>query len=254
MLASLLIACGGIFAFLYYSHLYESQRLDPEFNIQFLSHNGDLPSHFLEELLELSNDRPLNIHEFDTKSAEKKLKEHPVIRSAKINKALPNSCQIQYSLFQPVALLSDWENGALDSQGRLIPVKPFFNAVGLPQIILGDAKELAWGEKLAMRRVRIALEILESLPLHELQALDVSRADLPSFGKREIIVILNETVLRLNPDEWKSGWKNFLKMQNTFSKDEKSGLDWMEAPFRVIDLRVPQIALFRTFSLPNPKF
>lgn len=257
MLLLFSVLCMGMFTFLYYSHLQEAHRLDPAFNIQLLSHHGELPSHFIEELLALSVDHPPNIHEFDSEEAEKKLESHPVICKAKVSKALPDSCNVQYLLNHPVARLADWENGAIDSQGRLIPLVPFFSSVGLPQIILGDEKEIAWGEKLKIRRVRVALEILESLPLHDLQTLDVSRVDFPSFGKREIIVTLKDTVLRLNPDDWKEGWKNFLKMQNLTSKDikfleERSGGKGLgEKPFRVIDLRIPQIALLRYFCPQN---
>lgn len=231
--ATLGITGGSVLSVLYYSHIFESQKKDPAFYIKYLDQKGELPSHYIEEVLELCVDQKVNIHEFSVAQAKKKLMESPLIETVEVKKQIPDSCQVVYRLFEPVALLSDWENAAIDNHGRLIPFFPFYSLVGLPEITIGEVENLSWGKKLKLARVHTALKMLKKIPHQNLVRLDVSRVDLPSYGQREIIVTMQDAIIRLNPDEWEEGWSNFLKMRGELK----------HKPLQVVDLRIPQIAI-----------
>lgn len=233
--ATIGITGGAVLSVLYYSHIFESQKNDPAFYLKYLDQKGDLPSHYIEEVLGLCVDRKVNIHDFSVSKARKKLEESPLIAAAEVKKQMPDSCQVIYRLFEPVAVVTDWENAAVDQNGRLIPFLPFYDKMGLPQITVGEVDHPAWGKKLRLARVHTALKILRKIPLQDLVRLDVSRVDLPSFGQREIIVTLQDAILRLNPDQWEDGWNNFLNMRSVLSHQ----------PLQVVDLRIPKIAIIR---------
>ena len=229
--ATAVISGGAAFSLLYYFHIQESQKHDPAFYLRVLEQKGGLPQNYIEELLGLCIDQPVNRLEFDSGEARKQLLNSPLIKSAEVKTSLPNACHVMYSLYEPVAVLADWDNAALDSGGRIIPWRPFFSKEGLPLVAIGGAQDVKWGDKLKLQRVQLALKLLQSLPLGEVRLIDVSRVELPSFGKRELIVTLEKAIVRLNPDEWESGWKNFLKMRLLLN----------EKPLSVIDLRISKL-------------
>jgi len=232
---TVVVSGGAALGVLYYTHIHETQLADPAFALRYLNQKGELPSHYIEEILDLCVDKTLNIHEFNTAKARKKLQGHPLIKSAEVKKQMPDSCLVVYQLYEPVALVSDWDNAAIDRDGRIIPFHPFYPPEGLPIVTIGEVEHPKWGEKLRLSRVHLALKMLRTLPLQDLENLDVSRVDLPSFGQREIIVTLTDGILRLNPDDWKEAWGHFLKM--------RSLLDSRSKP--VVDLRIPNIALLQ---------
>lgn len=235
MMTTIGITGGALLSILYYSHIFESQKNDPAFYLKYLDQKGGLPSYYVEEVLGLCVDEMVNIHDFSVSKAKKRLEESPLIASVEVKKQMPDSCHVVYRLFEPVAMVTDWENAAVDQNGRLIPFLPFYDHVGLPQITIGEVAQPEWGKKLRLSRVHTALKILRKIPLQDLVRLDVSRVDMPSFGQREVIVTMQDAILRLNPDHWEDGWNNFLKMQEVI--DDQS--------LRVVDLRIPQIAIIR---------
>ncbi|ADI38735.1 putative cell division protein FtsQ [Waddlia chondrophila 2032/99] len=241
-LITLFVSGGSGLAMLYFMHIKESQRADPAFSLRYLDQKGELPSHYVEEILGLSSDKPINIYEFNALDEKRKLLSHPLIKSAEVKKQIPDTCQVVYELHEPIALLSDWENAAIDRDGRLIPFHPFYQMEGLPSIIIGEIENPKWGNKLRLPRVHLAIRILKSIPLQDLEALDVSRVDLPSFGQKEIVMTLNDSILRLNPDNWKKGWRYFLEIQPLLNPGGKT----------VVDLRIPKIALVH-FDIDSKK-
>jgi cell division septal protein FtsQ len=229
--ATAIISGGAAFSLLYYSHIQESQKQDPAFYLRILEQKGGLPQNYIEELLGLCVDQPINLLEFDSGEARKHLLNSPVIKSAEVKTSLPNACHVVYSLYEPVAILADWDNAALDRGGRIIPWRPFFSKDKLPLLAIGGAQDVKWGDKLKLQRVELALKLLRSLPLDKISLIDVSRVELPSFGQRELIVTLGKAIVRLNPDEWESGWRNFQKVEGLVNQKQLS----------VIDLRISKL-------------
>lgn len=230
---TLFVSGGASLGVLYFTHIKESQRADPAFLLKYINQKGDLPSYYIEEVLGLCVDKSVSIHEFNSTTGKKKLLDNPLIKSAEVKKLLPDSCQVVYELYQPVALLKDWENAAIDRDGRIIPFHPFYLAEGLPSVVVGEIAEPEWGKKLKLPRVHLALKVLKSIPLQELEKVDVSRVDQPSYGQRELVVILDDAILRMDPDYWEEGLRNFSMMRSLLDGNAKA----------VIDLRIPHIAL-----------
>ena len=199
-----------------------------------------LPTVLLAELIDLSVDHPTNYYALDEKKAEAKLLNCPVIARASVKKIKPNTVYIDYELRRPVALYADFENMAIDEQRRLFPLIPYFTPKQLPEIVLGEHRfhEMVTGEK-----IELAFQVLEMLVLAKIQEhaiikrIDVSKAFSASYGKREIVVVLEQKserhYLRLTQKSLASGVANYLSLIE--------GLDPVSTT-RVIDLRIEKLA------------
>ena len=96
-----------------------------------------LKTAYLAELLNLSQDLPLSVAHFDLKLAKEKLLNSPVIKDAVVKILPPQALYVTYVVRQPLAALYDVQNGALDEEGYLFPLSPFFAPKTLPFIYLG---------------------------------------------------------------------------------------------------------------------
>ncbi len=222
-------------AMVYYFHIKESQKQDPAFNLAYIEQQGELPTAYLVELMGLSQDESLNLHEFDLSEIEKKMCESPLIKNAVVSKIFPNACFLDYSMRKPVVRLSDWENAALDEEGVMVPIHPFFKMDKLPVVTLGAYKRAGWGKKIKSPRTRLALDLIKHLSFNEIDRIDVSRIELPSFGSREIVIVLEKKIVRLSPDDWENGWSNFQQMEQMLPRDEHV----------VVDLRIKDLAFIQ---------
>ena len=89
----------------------------------------------------------------------------------------------------------------IDNDGYLFPLKPYFAPKNLPEVYLG-LEELAWGCVKENAKTKLALEIFNHLNasyLNEtthLKRLDVSKSDAPSYGQREVVLVLEDQVDR----------------------------------------------------------
>ena len=97
-----------------------------------------LDSEYLIEVLDLSVDKPALFKTFDTKAAEDKLYADSLIEQVAVKKIKPNMVYIDYTLRKPIAKASDFYNAALDKEGVLFPIHPFFSPKKLPEIYLGE--------------------------------------------------------------------------------------------------------------------
>lgn len=241
----------------YLRQVQQAQEVDPKYTIVALAQSTTsaeaLKSAYLAELLDLSTDQPQNLYKFNRKVALQRLLGSSLIKTGSITKVKPGTLYIQYELREPIAFSGDFSNTAIDSEGFLIPFKPFFTPKKIPTLILGEQEEDngKWGKPLQSRKASLALEALKSFqnalvaePLQLIQ-LDVSRAHSLSFGQREIIALLEERrevdnkmivasiYLRLSPQNYHQELANFLKMRPQLPVSLKSAM---------IELRVPQLA------------
>lgn len=258
---------------------------DPSFNISVIIQTGPekeaLQTTYLAELLNLSSDRAINLYAFDPKKGEKKLTSSPLIREAAIKRIAPNSLYIDYEVRRPVASLGDYRNIAIDKEGYLFPITPFFAPKELPEMYLGlppfgegedsfGRKGGLWLTPLKNQHLQLAFEVLrflEGSPWREglrVKRIDVSNAFAPSLGQREIVLFTEEDLilsqesgsvvcvfpkmLRLSPKEYMQQMNNFLSLRRNIMEDYSQQISLASIPksgkfnSRIIDLRIPHLA------------
>jgi cell division septal protein FtsQ len=195
-----------------------------------------LKTTYLAELMSVSANRPITVSAFDSMAAEKRLQSSPVIKEAKVKLIEPDTIYVDYTVRQPFAWLYDFDNIALDEEGVPFPVSPFFTPKKLPEIYLG-IQNFYWNRPLKERSAQLALTILQLLSRLSLNVkrLDVSKAYLPSLGRREVVLILDEQgftkMLRLTPKNFAQELGNYLELRGK-----------LPAAAQIIDLRIPQLA------------
>lgn len=271
-------------AFWSYRHWKNQRMTDEKCRIVAIVQTGPdkeaLKTAYLAELLHLSSDAPTQLYALDLKKATAKLLSSPLIANAQIKRIPPGTLYIDYTVRKPAALLSDYANTAVDQDGFLFPVAPFFSPKQLPEIYLGlppfgspedsmGRSGGSWQVPLKNRYLTLALEILrflEDSPWKEgmrIKRIDVSNAFAPSLGQREIVLIAEDElsltsesqkeivcvfpkILRIAPKDYRVQLGNFFSLRKTMMDDYKRQLVAVKeggrfAP-RIIDLRIPQLA------------
>ncbi len=271
ILISIVFICGMSAAgLIHLKQIKKKQSLDPQFNIvaiaQKCTERESLKTVYLAELMGLSVDRKENIYEFNLKKAESRLLASSLIQSVRLQKIKPGIIYVDYDMRTPVAFLGDFSNTAIDSSGVLIPFKPFFTPKRLPVVILGvsdlndaylsdDDKKGTWGHAIDGPKAKLALNIFKYLTAFccneqmQLQRLDVSKAYALSYGRREIVVILENKMereggvhmcqyfLRLSADNFPQELANFLALYKKYLYSKSSAVKSI-----IIDLRLSRLA------------
>ena len=235
-----------------------------------------LRSEYLEELIGLSKDYPVLISHFDCNKAQRALLASPLVQEAHVEIIKPSTVYIDYTVRQPLALLYDYENIALDKEGYLIPMYPFFPPKNLPEIYLGLAPFgervkvphlpiPAWNEPLKGPCIDLAFDVLSRLQplardLFRIKRIDVSKAFEESLGRRELIVIVDNQLfvssepiisthyLRLSVKEYPQELGNYLELRKNLLEQDAQKLqakdpsDRIFLPEKIIDLRISQLA------------
>lgn len=220
-----------------YQHLKSLRESNEKYRIVAIVQPGPLKTEYFAELLELSVDKPKNLYKFNLIDAQKKLLASPLIKNVALKKVIPGTLMIDYQVRRPIAFIGDYSNTAMDDEGVLIPFKPFFTPKKLPEIILGVSKECKWGCPLTSEHKNMVLALLQELP-HALR-IDVSNYNHPSYGQRQIVIVVQQgskkQILRLNPKDYKHQLKNYHLMTD-FLAEKPDNL--------IIDLRIPNLAYF----------
>lgn len=276
-------AYSGLKYYLRHQHF---KATDPKSRITVIVQTGPqkeaLKTSYLAELMELSLDRPITTFRFDAVKAREKLLKSPVIKEAKVQLVKPAAVYVDYTVRQPVAWLYDYSNTAIDAEGYIFPVTPFFTPKRLPEIYLSlapfgmpsPASHLprgTWNAPLKGKAVDLAFALLALLtdPAHRsafpLKRIDVSNAFAESYGQREVVVTLEEEIvrqeadrevrflfpylLRLSTKNYAQELGNYLKLREKLLEKEEEmirlpheGKTLVQAPEKVIDFRIPQLA------------
>lgn len=218
----------------------ESEKRDPAFNLVTLIQRYEGPNkvetNYLADLLGLSADQPVNFHSFSVKEKESAIQKNPLFKEIYLKKIRPGKLLIQYQVRSPVAFLGEFTNTAIDSEGVLIPYKPFFKSKALPIIYMG-LEEMHWGDSVKSPKLEIAFSIAELLKTRGAVPvkIDVSKMYALSYGQRQIVVKLdNLHYLRLSPKNYQVEIENYLLLKNT-----------IPAQSVVIDLRIQQLAFVK---------
>jgi len=254
----------------FYKKSVHKKLYDEKYQIRAIVQTGlekeALKTAYLAEILGLSTDKPPQLYSIDLKLAEKTLLNSPLIAKAKVKRLPPATLYIDYEVRKPVALLADFKNTAVDREGALFPVEPFFSPKNLPELYLGVPEFTGW--QVEDQNFQLALnviEFLESAPWKEglrIKRIDVSKASAPSLGQREIVLFTEEElflqndsgeiictfpkILRLAPKDYRQQLNNFFALRRTMMDDYRRQLATLKkggefAP-RIIDLRIPQLA------------
>ncbi len=262
-----------------------SRVSDPSYMISALIQTGPekeaLKTEYLAELLDLSVDYPTNLFAFNIKKGEKNLLSSPLIAEAHVKRFPPNGLYIDYEVRKPIARLGDYRNTAIDKNGYIFPLAPFFSPKELPEIYLGipafgegedsmGRRGGVWQEPLQNPYLDLAfgvLRFLEGSSWKEglrIKRIDVSNAFAPSLGSREIVLFTEEDLLfhrgeevvccvfpkmlRLSPKEFTQQMNNFLMLRKNMIEDYRNQLSSADLPHsgrfssRIVDLRIPHLA------------
>lgn len=266
------LAFGGLRSYLWWRKRGREKSLVPiKAIIQTGPQKEALKTAYLAEILDLSYDRPLTQLTFNLSTAKAKLIHSPVIKDADVKIQEPGVLYIDYTIRQPVALLFDYENIALDQEGVPFPMAPFYSPKKFPEICLGIEESLVWNHPIRDERLQLAfdlLKILSSPPMRDLfnvQRIDVSKAFDKSYGRREIVLqaedelitqISGEEVhyilprlLRLSTKRYTQELANYLKLRQQMLEQEKlavqapkNGQLIVYEPTKTIDFRIAQLA------------
>jgi hypothetical protein len=266
-----------------------SRLSDPAFHITAIIQTGPekepLKTAYLAELLGISADKPVGLFALNLKKSEEKLCASPLIAHAKIRRLSPNTLYIDYEVRKPIARLGDYQNLAIDKDGYLFPIEPFFSPKEIPEIYLGlppfGAAEDAMGRRGGLWQtplntpfLHLALSVLQTLegsPWREglrVKRIDVSNAFAPSLGQREIVLLTEEEltvlqgdktlrcifpkILRLAPKDYAQQLAHFFAFRKQMIEDYRKQLASVPhsgrfAP-RIVDLRIPQLAFVENHS------
>jgi hypothetical protein len=267
-LSTLMVSGSATVGWLYYLHFIGSRSEVEDYNIQAIIQTGpereSLKSVYLAELLGLSVDRPVNLYRFDTNSAEESLVRSPVIKTAKVSVQLPGTVYVDYTVRTPIAYVYDYENAAIDSEGVVFPLSPFFTPKKLTNIYLGTQEEISWGAELKNEGVVLSLSLLKIFSqdrykeAFDVKRIDVSNAFSESYGQRQIVLILedrlsesqngNSRILRMSTRSYERELDNYLVLQDYLLEKEeadKGEEELGQSPPMIVDLRIPRLAFLK---------
>lgn len=267
---TLCVTGSASLAVFYYRHIKAQRLQQPQYNIvaliQTTPDKERLKTIYLAELLGLSIDQPTNLFRLNINEARKNLLKSPLITSAKIKKILPGTLYIDYSLRKPFAYVIDFTNTVVDKAGVAFPFKPFFTPKKLPEIYLGmDETNLEWGEQIKGVKIKIALYLIDFFHTNlaestSLMRVDVSHAFDDSYGNRQVVVMLEDSlnlkensentvfniphILRLSLDNYRQEIANYLALRPLILKREASKIKNKSNPLEplIIDLRISGLA------------
>lgn len=226
---------------------------DPAYQLAAIIQTGPevevLPTGYLEELLGLSQDHPINLYRLPLASLKARLLASPCIAHAEVTRVPPKALRICYEARQPVAICADLQNALLDTEGVLLPYQPYFRPRRLPKVFLGiipsQSRNLSseiWGKRIPQQLAHLANQILtHRLWQHaDLQWLDLAHGLDENLSAREIIAkcrlphLATPTWIRLASSHWQEG----LSELRSLSEQPE-----MLKGIGTIDLRMPKMAI-----------
>lgn len=274
-LSVLMVSGLAWMGWLYYLHLKELRYQDKQYAItaivQTTSQSEGLNTGYFAELLGLSVDRPSNLYQFDTKEGTQTLLACPLIKKAVIKKILPQTLYIDYLMRTPAAYVGDYTNTALDREGILFPFNPFYTPKRIPILFLGlQDVEKGWGDSLEGHEgLKLAFEMMDfmrtikGLETVALKKIDVSQAFAESYGQRQIILLVEESLdiikegkpaivlkpvfLRLNVDEYQKCLMSYSHLRSYLRTQVEESIDTNKQTLEpaIVDLRIRQLAFLK---------
>lgn len=227
--------------------------------IQTGPHRDALKTDDLAEMIGLSRDRPTSIQTFDPQQAIDHLLEMPMIKEASVMVLKPDTVYVDYTMRQPLAMIYDYENIAVDEEGHLFPFSPFYSPKALPEFYFGSELLASFSFKTPLQGEGwlLAMRILKMLKTSASEAnifikrIDVSHAFERSLGKQEIVIdFVNEEIelslhssrqfthhIRLHPQDYEQQLGNYFVLHDELLTSTEPAMKE-----RVIDLRMMGLA------------
>ncbi|MCB1072564.1 MAG: hypothetical protein KDK96_05605 [Chlamydiia bacterium] len=227
------LLCIGAF---YYTLSHFEQRKPAKTPIKVIAQTGPikegLKTDYLAEILDLSIDNPQHL---SVEEVEKVLEKSPLIKKVSASYLNSETLYIDYTLRNPVFALIDLENTALDLEGHLFPLNPYFTPKKLPELYLGLKEIISFEKSLSGKEMALATHLYHLLK-EEIKRIDLSHINESSLGKREIVVIL----------ELPNGAKHILRLSTKRYQEELLDYQSLKTAVQegdfIIDLRVPELA------------
>jgi hypothetical protein len=269
-LSTLMISGLAWMAWLYHLQLRGKHIQDEQYQIvavvQSSAFNENLKTVYLAELLNLSVDRPQNLYQFSLEKGRKRLLRSPLIKTVNLKKIIPGTIYVDYAVRLPIAYLGDYTNTAIDAEGYLLPFSPFFTPKKIPIFYLGlENMDYRWGSSLKSHAgLQLALEVYASLKnvfksdVINIKQVDVSQAFADSYGKRQIVVLIEEILhfplegknqalvkpyfLRLSTDQYAQNLANYYALRQYLFEQIK---DANVLKPDIIDLRIAHLAFIK---------
>jgi hypothetical protein len=179
-----------------------------------------LPLSVLSELLDVQADEPLSVFAIQPDEAKRRLLACPSMAQANVWRLLPGTIGVEYALRLPVASLAGLKNVAIDWDGKMFFLFPFYAQKNLPVLVvpmlpvktLNEAQKALYQSKEAP----IALRLLERVqqaaaPRHLIvESIDVSRFREHSVFRREAVLVLSSLLAKEKHLYVRIGLKNLL--------------------------------------------
>lgn len=198
---------------------------------------------YLAEILGLSWDIPELLDTYDVKGAEEKLRASPLIASAHVSKQVGGSLLIDYAVRKPLFWLADYENLAVDQDGFLFPVSPFFSPKELPELYYGASPFKGWKSRLQGKKFDLACQILNGLQKTApgfVRRIDVSEAFAQLLGNCQVVLVLEEKgrlhYLRLSSKNFKEELLHYQLLRHSLAGEPMPEL---------VDLRIPNLLFYK---------
>lgn len=272
-LSTLVVSGTNFFVFLQIKKHQKSRVLSEKYQIKTIAqmqNETTLDVNYLAELMGLSYNKPTNLFLFDVNMAKNRLLLSPIIKEAEVKKIKPNCIFVDYKIRKPIAYLYDLENVAIDEEGYIFPVNPFYPPLNLCKFYL-NLEEFKGYKKNSAPRVLYAIDILKKLQnsgftdLVRVKMIDTSRLELSSYGQREILLFIEEeiklkknqkevviifpTILRLALNNYLEQMGNYISLREKILKDYENQMKLLEFSTEVvkfkpktIDLRLSKLA------------
>ena len=144
----------------------------------------------LAELLDLSSDHPKHLC---SEEAKRILLAFPCIQKVETEMHGGETLYIDYTLRVPRFVCGDVKNAAVDREGVVFPLSPYYTPKNLPELILGFDQLPHWGDHICEKKLKIASHLYATFG-HALERIDLSHLEDTSWGTREIILLFKEGV------------------------------------------------------------
>lgn len=276
LLSTIVISGIPAFAWHLYSYYHWKNRYNPAYLITKIIQTGPqkevLKTEYLAELMGLSVNYPVNLFAFDLEKARQDLLNSPVIKSAQVIKKKPDTVYVDYQVREPIAIVEDFDNALIDSEGFIFPQVPFYSPRRIPEIYFGFEEKIGQfylenhtvyvRQKLSKYLLESLKNLKELLVDTEIIRIDLSNVYAESLGKRELLLELKRAkdkqsnvfyhhILRLDPSRYMQNVRDYLLYCHTVSfpfnekNDLKKGAREDLLSFLVLDFRIPDLAFVK---------
>lgn len=183
----------AVFAYYWMQHAYKKKE-GKVISCSFTSY-GAFAAPEVELCKLIADPYKATIDSYKIREYEARLASSPMIKWASLKKRGSNVA-FHYELRKPLFELVDYENIAIDQEGVLFPLYPFYHAANRVKLVLGCKEDKArLGVATNQPRFALAVHIYElleqTLPSNvRIQLIDTSLSDAMSLGQRKVIVEL----------------------------------------------------------------